>query len=566
MPCPASCVDCVRLWSACLYLRLAALSSTPILVLWEEARGGLFLRLSILIIDDNSYEREALRACIPWHLLGIDEIRLAENGRKGWALYCEHRPQIILTDIKMPEMDGMEFVRRVRAEDSKTRILFLSAYDDFRYAQFALSHNADHYLLKPVNSKELVEVIRKAVDEVITEELDAEERAAFYAMLEEVREAGMEKYVRRYLLESLTPQERGELYLQMGRVCKLSFVPPLSVAVFRFREKQEYKRLQALLSRLSGSLEPAASLVLDTQSLVLILHKVQESRSDFAAKLNQTLDALPEQGALAVGVSSLTDNAMELRELYQQAVSCTNRCERHGYGRCFFVWDRYDMGRSNPDKLDACLERAEASMLAGTSPRHALEGIAESLEPECDLSSLKGAVIRYAGRLINESQVRWICDSDPELLSEEALYTALIRADSVPALTGTLGDWMETVAERFAYQSVDKKQKTALQIKHIIDTEYAGNITLKYLSGKVYLSGNYIHILFKSIYGHTVNHYLTEVRIQKACQLLSGTGYGIAQIATMVGYEHNTYFFSIFKRMTGMTPAEYRRAHQEEDA
>lgn len=522
------------------------------------------MRLSILIIDDNSYEREALRTCIPWSLLGVEDIYLAENGKTGWGLYGKHHPTMILTDIKMPEMDGLEFVSRVRAEDPKTRILFLSAYDDFRYAQFALSHNADQYLLKPVNSKELVEAIRKVVDEIITEELNEEERVAFYAMLKESREASIEKYIRRYLLESLSPRERGELYLQLSSIGKLSLVPPLAVVIFHFRPSLEYKHLHALLRRTSQILAPAAGLALDAHSLVLILHKVQGGRQELAAKVTQTLIELPERDELVIGVSDFSDNALELRELYQQAISCVNRYERYGYGRCFFVWDRQEPGRPDPDKLDKCFKQAEALMLAGNSPRQALADISEKLGPDSTLSELKGAVIRFVSRLINTSQVQWICKAEEELLSEETLYTALIRADSAPVLADILSSWMEAVAERFTYQSVDKKQKIALQIKQIIDTEYASNITLKYLSQKVFLSSNYVHILFKSIFGRTVNHYLTEVRIQTACRLLSDTGYGIAEIAPQVGYEHNTYFFSIFKRITGMTPAEYRRMHQEE--
>ena len=72
------------------------------------------MELSLLIMDDNSYEREALRSCINWNTLGIEKIYLAENGKRGWELFAAHQPQIVLSDIKMPEMDGLAFVSRVR--------------------------------------------------------------------------------------------------------------------------------------------------------------------------------------------------------------------------------------------------------------------------------------------------------------------------------------------------------------------------------------------------------------------------------------------------------------------
>ncbi len=522
------------------------------------------MKLSLLIMDDNSYEREALRACINWRLLGIESIYLAENGKRGWELFCAHQPHIILSDIKMPEMDGMEFVQKVRAASSKAKVIFLSAYDDFRYAQFALSQNAYRYLLKPVNAKELIDAVRSAVEDVITEELGAEEQAQFFSVLADMREAGKEKYVKRYLLEPMSAEARGELYLQMNRLCGLSLAPQMAVVVAHLREAQEYQALQSCLRALSGALSPAVAFPHGTQTLVLLLHQLRQDQANFSIFIQNALKSCPQHAHLALGVSSLTDNALELPELYQQAEASARQCQRHGYGQCFFHWDKAAPESHPTGAMEQTLQSIESNLRAGTAPGKELMHIERTLGAECDLALLKGTLIRFASKLVNDPQVRWVCDGDAELLSEEALYTALIRGDSVPALLETLGAWLNDIAERFAFQSMDKKQQIALEIKRIIDSEYASNITLKYLSGKVYMSSNYTHILFKSIFGYTVNHYLTQVRIEKARELLAQTAYPIAQIAPLVGYEHSTYFFSIFKRITGATPAEYRRLHQRE--
>ncbi len=520
------------------------------------------MRLSLLIMDDNSYEREALKSCINWQLLGIETIYLAENGRRGWELFCAHQPHIILSDIKMPEMDGMEFVKKVRAVSSHARVIFLSAYDDFRYAQFALSQNAYRYLLKPVNAKELIDVVRQAVEDVITEELGAEEQAKFYAVLSDIREAGKEKYVKRYLLDHMTEEERGELYLQMNRVCGLSLSPQMAVIVASMREALEYQALQACLRTLSGALTPAAAFPHGTQQLVLLLHQIRQEKAAFEAFVQSALAGCAEHPHMALGISSLTDNALELPRLYDQAAASARQCQRHGYGRCFFYGSETAKSAHPSGAIEQALEHIEGNLRAGYAPSKELARIERTLGSDCDLVSLKGTLIRFASKLMHNPQVRWVCDGDAELLSEETLYTALIRGDSVPALLETLGNWLDDIAERFAFQSMDKKQQIAMEIKRIIDNEYASNITLKYLSSRVYMSSNYTHILFKSIFGYTVNHYLTQVRIEKACELLVQTSYPIAQIAPMLGYEHSTYFFSIFKRVTGTTPAEYRRLHQ----
>ncbi|MEG0767815.1 MAG: helix-turn-helix transcriptional regulator, partial [Clostridia bacterium] len=299
-------------------------------------------------------------------------------------------------------------------------------------------------------------------------------------------------------------------------------------------------------------------------TIVLVLHRLRTERALFAKTVASVLQSMPDHEDMALGVSDLTDNALALPACYTQALESVRRCERHGYAHCFFVWEKAQPESKPAGQAEQILAQIEASVRAGQFPAEAVECLAHTLDASCDLSGFKGTLIHFVSRFIHDKQVRWVCDGDAELLCEESLYAALIRGDSVPALLETIREWLTAVAERFAFQSMDKKQQIALEIKRIIDTEYVSNITLKYLSGRVYLSSNYTHILFKAIYGYTVNHYLTQVRIQKACELLADTQYPIAQIAPMVGYEHSTYFFSIFKRMMGGTPAEYRRCHQKE--
>jgi len=524
------------------------------------------MKLSLLIMDDNSYEREALKSCINWSILGIEDIYLAENGSRGWDIFCKHQPQIVLSDIKMPEMDGLTFIQHVRESNSRARVIFLSAYDDFHYAQQALSRNAFRYLLKPVNAKELIEAVRQAVDDVITETLDGEEKAAFYAMLEDVQDAGREKYLKRYLLETMSPSDRSTLYLHMNRVCDLTLSPQMAVAVLQLRSPAEYSRLQEYLRAFSAQWPLSMGFTHGANAVVLVLQQLRFDQNAFAANMEKALRILPDHEYMALGVSDMTDNALMLPHCYAQALESARRCERHGYDRCFFAWEKSPEAPAPEGHTEQLLSLIEKNIRSGQFPQAELQKLAHSPDGARDLTEFKGALIHFMSRLINDQQVRWVCDGDEELLCEESLYTSIIRGDSVPTLVETVNEWLKAVAERFAYQSMDKKQQIALEIKRIIDEEYASNITLKYLSGRVFLSSNYAHILFKNIYGYTVNHYLTQVRIQKACELLADTNYPISQIAQMIGYEHSTYFFSIFKRIIGVRPAEYRRHHQKEGA
>ena len=121
---------------------------------------------TMILVEDESFERNALRHCIDWNLIGVQIIGEAANGAQGLSLVMDLRPDIVLTDVKMPVMDGIEMARRIRQFSEETKILFVSSYDDFEYAKQAIDLAIKAYIMKPVNEAELLRVVKKAVDEV----------------------------------------------------------------------------------------------------------------------------------------------------------------------------------------------------------------------------------------------------------------------------------------------------------------------------------------------------------------------------------------------------------------
>ncbi len=121
---------------------------------------------TMILVEDESFERNSLMNFIDWNLIGIQIVGEAANGVQGLSLVLELRPDIVLTDVKMPVMDGLEMSRKIRNVAPETKILFLSSYDDFEYAKQAIDLSIQAYLMKPVNEGELLRVVKKASDEV----------------------------------------------------------------------------------------------------------------------------------------------------------------------------------------------------------------------------------------------------------------------------------------------------------------------------------------------------------------------------------------------------------------
>lgn len=524
------------------------------------------MRLSLLIVDDNDYERDSLSTCVNWKLLGIENIYMAENGRRAWEIYTEHRPDIIITDIKMPEEDGLELMHRLHADGSTAKVIVVSAYDSFSYAQSALSLKAFSYILKPVSSRELTEAVRSAVDMIITEQLDNDERERYYSLLDEMREVGLEKYMHSFLTDDMSLSERSELFSKMCRVCSLSFQPQYVVLAFRHTESNLQTFKNTVLASLRGRFSYEAGFALDAETFVVVIDRIAMETDEFIREITGWLDAQESKQRLAAGVSKLNDNVLNMPDMYRQALQNLARFQRSGYGMCFFSDAAPE--EDGMEDIVSILADIEKNMFNGVYPEELCRELRSALKGTRDIAEVKSAFISFASRIMGNPELIRLCagdnDDNPELLNSSELFKAIIRCESVSLVMDVISAWCMSVSERFAYRLWDKKRKTAEEIKHIIDTEYEKEISLKYISERIFLSSNYTHILFKLVFGTTINHYLTEVRIDNASRLLAETDVPISQIAERVGYKNATYFFSLFKRITGETPAEYRRIKQKE--
>lgn len=127
---------------------------------------------TMIIVEDESFERNALKSCIDWGLIGVQIIGEAGNGAQGLNLAMELRPDIILTDVHMPVMNALEMTERIRKILPETKILFLSSYDNFEYARQGIDLNIFSYVTKPVNEAELLRCVKKAVDQITEAELE----------------------------------------------------------------------------------------------------------------------------------------------------------------------------------------------------------------------------------------------------------------------------------------------------------------------------------------------------------------------------------------------------------
>ena len=128
--------------------------------------------VTMIIVEDESFERNALKQCIDWNLIGVEIVGEASNGAHGLSLALEKRPDIVLTDVCMPVMNAIEMSKNLRTIMPETKIIFISSYDDFEYARQGISLNIFAYVTKPVKEDELLRTVKKAVDEITERKME----------------------------------------------------------------------------------------------------------------------------------------------------------------------------------------------------------------------------------------------------------------------------------------------------------------------------------------------------------------------------------------------------------
>ena len=125
----------------------------------------------ILLVDDEKMELEALKNYIDWKTLGIDHVDTAKNGKAAYELVLDRQPDIVITDIQMPVMDGIDLAKKIYEWNRDIKIIFLTGYDDFAYIKEAFQVNAVNYILKPFSEESIAEVIHRAIKQIEKENL-----------------------------------------------------------------------------------------------------------------------------------------------------------------------------------------------------------------------------------------------------------------------------------------------------------------------------------------------------------------------------------------------------------
>ena len=535
--------------------------------------------MRVLLVDDEAIQRKALRtelARLPIRRR-ITCFKEASNGRECLEVMADYCPHIVFLDLRMPVMGGLE-VARVIAEEGRSRIVILTAYDDFKFAQEALQVGAIDYLLKPASREDLARVMNRVCDQLDTEEHDQREKDYLTAQLEKVRPLIELEYVNDIVNNSPLSHEahleKLELLnvrapLQLSMVLEIDDYGQLNPEQVE-PERQALKQRIAELMREEIGLVPAIVARLGTERIIALLGLPEALRTTsdqtrtWFMGLAETVRARVNTEysvRLSIGLSRIRKNIVELHLAYEESMQALSYKFMLGSNQIVHV-DDVDMRGIITAEYPIGLERQllEAVRLGNTLkvsevlPNLLSKAfIATTLDPSrsrIKATELFVIVSRAAGE----------GGAPQEELFEytHATLNHILSAQTLAELRQTLEQGIQGLIKLITGVRNVRNQRLVTRAIDYIKDHYQEQVSLDDLARLVYLSPFYFSHIFKDEVGTTFIEYLTQVRIEEAKRRLRDTMVAVSIIAEQVGYNDVNYFSRVFKKVVGQTPTQYR--------
>lgn len=501
--------------------------------------------MKILIADDEQHIRNGLKFSLDWERLKIDKVFTAEDGEEALEVCRREKPEIILTDIRMPGLDGLELAKKATETYGTKKVLIMSGHSEFSYAQSAIRIGAVDYLLKPIKLEELENTLGKIVDDILEER--KKEDLFFADILEEMiagRAPGKDE-----------EQKILEKYKNMGEVfCVILRADRVYAGSEKNSSRQRAAEIAADLEQ--RNFYP---LIRDKEELTLMWKAGDyQERSTYKGMIISALTSVCKSDIQWSAGVSMTGSFSQLSTLYEQACNAL-KCRLFMEKEKIIFYE--DICRKTHEKVYFSREeiRRQISGLQAGKIQKVISGVFEKFRAnQCiNKNEVQEFCITFKNQLLDILRDKGI--EIKELLEKNsALFEKQMDYDVLSSYESWLQDCCYLILK--GVSSLTGKQHSTAVRKAIVyvNQNYSHDITLAAIAEDVQKSMNYFCYIFKKDTGMNFNEYLNTVRINKAKELLRTSEFMVYEISEMVGYHDYSYFAKVFKRMCGCSPSEYK--------
>lgn len=477
----------------------------------------------VLLVDDEYMIPMGLKKLVDWKSLGFEVVAAAESANEALSIMEEQRIDLVITDVTMPEINGLEFIEAAQKQQFEFEFMILSGYQEFSYLKSGLQLGAVNYLMKPVNKQELIDTLKK-----VKERLDQQ------VYKKNQQELHQENLLAQWLNDEL--DERGE-----DEVSQL------------LTTEKKWTVLLVQVDRLDGQIvttwlrEHCQCFYFqrnlgDAMLLTLLCQSMQEAA--FLAFMERQFGS----GNWWISVGEKGIAAEDIPLSYQLVKDSLQLHHFYNY----------------PDRIVYAEKMQGKHQLMDFSEFNRLLRDNKLHEAEISLQNLFMQIHRLAIAPENARQVAFLLFMDIRrelLLLEDEEYLSVVDKISNAVHIDELRDLLlQTLREQKEHTSYSENVARVVQI---IQENYQEELTLKDVANQLFLNAMYLGQLFKKETKKSFSQYLNHYRIEKAKQLLSRTEDNVNEVALAIGYNNTTYFSKKFKNIVGVSPKDFRKQASE---
>ncbi|KMK75224.1 response regulator transcription factor [Alkalihalobacillus pseudalcaliphilus] len=509
----------------------------------------------VLIVDDEATVREGLKAIIPWEEYGFYIGELARDGQTALKLCQNERFDLIISDIRMAGMDGLELIQQVRQFDQRIQCLIVTGFADFHYAQKAIQYQVADYLLKPIDEDALIPILKD-----IKNELDKENEVHQLTLRDN-------DFLREQVLLSLLfdkKQGNAQVNNQLSEKYQLKW-KRYQVLLFGFGESElEHTHLYEIKQIFKKKVDDERNvMIFQEESYIGCLCNCEVFKGNEVIALYEKLKVVVEQTDLpyTAALGTCVGTLEKLRDSYHVALHLIKKRFFFESGTLLIRGNEVAHPLEKPfnykfqdliERLFLAIEMGELSTVPLT-----LNHIHQSIEHFYSEENLKQTYVAALSILLSKLQ-----QAKPQKevfltqLSKEV--ASIFQFRHYEELQNFLASIFDQMISEFDFEQTDDQLKRLIIL---IDTKYNENLKLEKLADILNYNSAYLGKVFKNYTGEYFNTYLDKVRVKHAKRFLL-EGLKVYQVAEVVGYKNVDYFHLKFKKYVGFSPSEYRRKNK----
>lgn len=494
----------------------------------------------VLIVDDEYIIRQGIEYMLDWEKEGFCLVGEASNGEEALQKIEELHPNIVLSDIVMPKVDGIDLTRQIQQRYSDIRVIILSSYSDFDYVKNTFQHGAVDYILKPtLNPVELLHALKKVAGTIPKLTLQNTKNLNIGRMLS--------KYILGFdveLDELNSKEEFPEAHYRLLATSKKFYQASNQIEeVFSKRLYHELEELHPCTFHLQDDILCCLFNGLDT---------------NVKAKLELLIQDSGISSTALFALSREFDQLSEIKRIYHDEIWTILRQRFYVKHQHLITYDELPM-KSQIDQFDVRLFNSHldamnvyfAMDLLKSYVINAIDHYVSEGELKSQVgSALYNLISVFENHHMNMESVRHF-----KLNCMNLLESATYKEEFLTQLEQIYQDF-EVIVEQY---DLDNSNEPMNQILNYIKEHYEEPLSLNDLAERFGFSYHYLSSFFAQQSDGTFSEHLNQIRIEKACELLNDKKHTISQVGTLAGYSDHSYFCRVFKKLTGMTPSEYRK-------